>query len=45
MKNGRLQNDFMRNLSSHHKVAAKVADDHRVQVLELKSQIVSKREL
>ena len=30
MKNGRLQNDFMRNLSSHHKVAAKVADDHQV---------------
>ena len=30
MKNGRLRNDFMRNLSSHHKVADKVADDHQV---------------
>ena len=25
-----LQNDFMRNLSSHHKVAARVADKHQV---------------
>ena len=37
MKNGRLQNDFgwnlsshMRNLSSHHIVSKKVADDHQV---------------
>ena len=30
MENGRLQNDFMRNLSSHHRAAEKVADDLRV---------------
>ena len=36
MENGRMQNDFMRNLSSHHKVVARVADDHQVQVLQLK---------
>ena len=30
MKNGRLWNDFMWNLSSHHRVADKVADDHQV---------------
>ena len=30
MKNGRLRNDFMRNLSSHYRVAEKVADDHQV---------------
>ena len=37
MKNGRLQYDFvrdlslhMRNLSSHHRIAEKVADDHQV---------------
>ena len=37
MKNGRLQNDFVRNLSSHvqnlsshHIVSKKVADDHQV---------------
>ena len=30
MKNGRLQDDFMRNLSSHHRIVEKVADDHQV---------------
>ena len=30
LENGRLQNDFMRNLSSHQKVAAKVEDDHQI---------------
>ena len=44
MKNGRLPNDFMRNLSSHHKVVEKVADDHQVQVLQPKEPNVSKDE-
>jgi len=30
MGNGRLQNDFMWNLSSHHRIAEKVVDDNRV---------------
>ena len=30
MRNGRLWNDFMQNLSSHHKEADKVVDDHQV---------------
>ena len=30
MKNGCLWNDFIRNLSSHHRVGEKVADDHRI---------------
>ena len=49
MKNGRLRNDFvrdlslhMRNLSSHHKIAEKLADGHQVQVLQLKKPNVSK---
>ena len=30
MKNERMRNDFMRNLSSHHRIAEKVANDHQV---------------
>ena len=44
MENGRLQNDFMRNLSSLHRVAEKLAYDHRVYVLQLKEPNVSKDE-
>ena len=47
MKNGRLQYDFvrdlsshMRNLSSHHIIAEKVADDHQVQVLQLRTKCI-----
>jgi len=43
-ENGRLQNDFMRNLSSHHKVAEKVAHHHEVEVLQPKEPNVSKDE-
>ena len=49
MKNGCLQYDFvrdlsshMRNLSSHHRIAENVADDHQVYVLQLKEPNVSK---
>ena len=49
MKNGRLQYDFvrdlsshMRNLSSHHRITEKVANDHQVLVLQLKEPNVSK---
>ena len=45
MRIGRLQNDFMRDLSSHHKVATKVADDHQVYMLQLKNQQFQEREL
>ena len=36
MKNGRLQDDLVRDLSSHHRIVEKVADDHQVEVLQLK---------
>ena len=52
MKNGHLRNDFMRYLSSYaefiiasHRIAEKIADDHQVQVLQLKEPNVAKREL
>ena len=44
MENGRLQNDFMQNLSSHHKVVEKVAADNQVLVLQPKEPNVSKDE-
>ena len=44
MKNGRLRNGFMRDLSSHHRITEKVADDHQDQVLQLREPNVLKDE-